>query len=85
MLYRKCAEGNDISIHFGNLLSPEIAAARKKTMTYIVWSDGAIVLETNSFKKAEAEYIKECNKVHSSSGRYTIGVNKIDGGIMSSV
>ena len=31
MLYRKCAKGNDISIHFGNLLSPEIAWLKELT------------------------------------------------------
>ena len=84
MIYRECAEGNDIKIYFGPIYSRALATAREyPDKRYLVWASGAIVLETDDFSKAEDAYIKECNKQHPSGGRFVIGQHKLEKNVVS--
>jgi hypothetical protein len=77
MLFRQCAEGHDISIWAGGY---PLALLKKRTSKkkYIVVADDEILIETDSFDKAENMFIKQCENAHrSSQGKYKLGVHKM--------
>ena len=86
MIYRKCVAGYDIYLYYGNIASEEVRTARSEpSKRYVVWSHGAVILETDSFPTAEQTYVDECDKHHASGGKFMIGVNKLTDGALGTI
>jgi hypothetical protein len=86
MLYRRCAAGEDIAIYFGSIFVQAVRDARSHpSRRYVVWAHGSAVLETDVFTEAEAAYIAECNKVHTSIGAQIPGKHKLRNGVVQTV
>ena len=86
MLYRKCAAGEDIAIYFGSIFVQAVRDARSHpSRRYVVWANGSVALETDDFNDAQAAYIAECNKVHTSIGPQIPGKHKLRNGVIQPV
>jgi|APSaa5957512622_1039677.scaffolds.fasta_scaffold137104_2 hypothetical protein len=90
MILRQCSQGHKIRIRANN--SPSATRTRTyedgtvETITYssnykyFLEVDGTVSSRSNSWKNIQAEYLKECAKVHSDShGEFALNQKLING------
>ena len=66
-----------IFLYFGERFLPtelRKALGRRRRFKYVLFSHGSVVKQSNSFRTAEAAYLKECEKYSpDKAGRFEIG------------